>query len=59
VKNFHKAIRKAAEEKLGRSLTTKENEFLRSRQGFIALVMILDTVNSSTAQEVEDYLNSE
>jgi len=59
IKNFHKAIIKAATQKLGRDLTEKEKKFITSRGGFIALEMILDTVKSESKESVEKYLNSE
>jgi hypothetical protein len=59
VKAFHAAIIKAATQKLGRNLTAKEDEFIVSRGGFVALEMILDTVNAETKEGVERYLNSE
>ena len=59
VKSFHAAIIEAATQKLGRNLTAKEDKFITSRGGFIALEMILDTVNAETKEGVERYLNSE
>jgi hypothetical protein len=58
IKNFHKAIIKAASQKLGRELTAKETEFISSRGSFLALEMILDTVSSESREKVEEYLNS-
>ena len=59
VKSFHRAIVDKATEKLGRNLSAKENRFITSRGGFIALEMIWDTVRTSDKAEVERYLNSE
>jgi len=59
VESFHIGIIKAATEKLGRDLTAKEERLVTSRGGFIALEIILDTVNSGTKEEVERYLNQE
>ena len=52
-------IIQAATQKLGRGLTERELAFIKSRGGFLALEMILDTVKAETPAEVERYLNSE
>ena len=44
---------------LGRRLTEVELRFITSRQGYIALEMIDDTVKSLSATELEKYLNFE
>ena len=59
VKSFHAAIINVAMQKLGRNLTARENKFITSRGGFIALEMILDTVSAESKEGVERYLNSE
>lgn len=59
VEGFHRAIIETATGKLGRSLSAKENRFITSRGGFIALEMILDTVKAAGKEELVKYLNSE
>jgi hypothetical protein len=59
IRGLHEAILSVAREKLGRTLTDKETTFVTSRGGLIALEMILDTVRSDTAPEIERYLNSD
>ncbi len=59
VKNFHAAIIQEATKILGRQLTEKEDKFVTSRGGFIALEMILDTIRGQSKERVERYLNSE
>jgi hypothetical protein len=59
VRKFHKAIIRAATEKLARPLSGDEKRFVTSRGGLVALEMILDTVNALDARSVEEYLNSE
>lgn len=56
---FHRAIRREAVARLGRKLTPEERRFITSRHGFMALEMIMDTVRTSTPDELESYLNSE
>jgi hypothetical protein len=48
-----------AGQKLGRPLTEKETAFVNSRRGLVALEMILDTVRTDAAAEIERFLNSE
>ena len=59
VKNWQKTIIADAEGKLGRSLKSYEREFITSREGFIALEMIHDTIKASRKDEIEDYLSSD
>ena len=59
VKNWHGAIISESEEKLGRPLTEDEKRFIDSREGFLALEMIEDTVRQLTGSDLERYLNSE
>jgi hypothetical protein len=59
VRRFQRAIVDAATAKLGRKLTAEELRFVTSRGAFIALEMILDTVEASSPADVERYLNSE
>ena len=59
VRSFHWAIIKTATEILGRPLTAKEETFITSRGGFLALEAILDTVRDASKERVEQYLNSE
>ena len=56
---WHKKIISLCHEKLGRDLTEGEMVFVTSRGGFIALEMIMDTVNNLDGIELEDYLNQE
>jgi hypothetical protein len=56
---MHRAIIETATRKLGRELTEKESRFITSRGGFIALELIMDTVDADPRDEVERYLNSE
>ena len=58
-KNWHKAITTEAKDKLGRSLTETEINFISSREGYIALEAIEDTVKSLSGSELVNYLNSE
>ena len=59
VENWHAAIRAECEKKLGRRLTSREERFIASRQGLIALEMIEDTVRDLAGPDLEKYLNSE
>jgi hypothetical protein len=59
VKNLRIAIINAAAERLGRSLTATETEFINRRGGLIALESILDTIKSETKNDIERLLNSE
>ena len=59
IRNFHKTIINSAVQKLDRKLTEKEKIFITSREGFVALEMILDTVRAETKENIEKYLNSE
>lgn len=56
---FQQEILDLARTKLGRPLTETEERFVRSRGGFVALEMILDTVRAASPAELEKYLNSE
>lgn len=47
------------ERKLQRQLTNVESDFVGSRQGFIALEMIQDTVSAMQPEELQVYLNSQ
>lgn len=59
VKNWHIRILEESQARLGRELTPKEEHFVTSRGGFVALEAIEDTVNSIGGAELEAYLNSE
>jgi hypothetical protein len=59
VKKWQAAIIADAEAKLGRSLRDHESNFIVSRDGFIALEMIHDTVKAVEKHELETYLSSE
>jgi hypothetical protein len=58
-KNWHKGIISKSEAKLGRSLAADEKLFIESRESYIALEMIEDTVDELTGCKLVDYLNSE
>ena len=58
VQAFQSAVIIAASEKLGRPLTEREQQFITSRGGFLALEAIADTVRSEAKARVEQYLNS-
>ncbi|PFH04493.1 hypothetical protein BCF11_5276 [Collimonas sp. PA-H2] len=55
----HAKIFDVCEEKLQRSLSDHERNFVRSREGFIALEMIEDSVAAMSPRELVAYLNSE
>ena len=57
--NFRREILRTAKKKLGRQLTADERRFVTSRTGLMALEMILETVRTSSPEEIERYLNSE
>lgn len=59
VRNWHNAILKECETRLGRSLTDVERTFITSRRGFLALEAIHDTVKAAEKERLEAYLNSE
>ena len=59
VQNWHKSIVKECQKRLNRELTKKEEIFITSRGGFIALEMIEDTVKTLDGTKLEDYLNSD
>jgi hypothetical protein len=59
VRRFQRAIIDAATAKLRRSLTAEELRFITCRGGFLALEMIQDTVEASSPEDVQRYLNSE
>ena len=59
VTNWHNAIIKESQKRLGRTLTEEEEMFITSRSGFIALEAIEDTVKTLPGKELENYLNSE
>lgn len=59
IEQWQEKIRGECERKLQRPLTNVENNFVRSRQGFIALEMIQDTVLAIQPEELQVYLNSE
>lgn len=56
---WQKRICAEAMKRLGRRLTEVELRFITSRQGYIALEMVDETVKSLSAAELEKYLNSE
>jgi hypothetical protein len=58
-KNWHTAIVSEAQRKLGRILTEAEQKFITSREGYMALEFINDTVKDLTGTELINYLNSE
>lgn len=58
-KNWHKKIITDAQGKLGRELSNLENTFITSREGYIALDAIEDTVKNLSDVELVNYLNSE
>lgn len=58
-KNWHKKIITDAQGKLGRVLSNLENTFITSREGYIALDAIEDTVKNLSDVELVNYLNSE
>ena len=59
VEGLRSAIITAASEMLKRKLAGQERNFIEARGGFIALEAIFDTINKSTSDEIERYLNSE
>ena len=59
VTNWHNAIIRECQKRLGRNLTEVEELFITSRGGFIALEAIEDTVKTLAGKELEKYLNSE
>ncbi len=59
IQSFQKAILRKAERRLGRRLSEREMTFIISREGFIALEVVMDTVNNETKEYIEAYLNSE
>ena len=58
-KNWQIKITSEAEKKLVRTLSPDEKQFVDSREGYIALEMIEDTVNALSIDELRNYLNSE
>lgn len=59
LKTWQSSIQNDCEKKLGRKLTSVEKTFIESRNGFIALETIEDTVSNLSGKELENYLNSE
>jgi hypothetical protein len=59
VGQWQEKIRSECERNLQRQLTNVENNFVRSRRGFIALEMIQDSVSAIQSEELQIYLNSE
>ncbi|MFJ2990698.1 hypothetical protein ACIPF8_22775 [Collimonas sp. NPDC087041] len=59
VAQWHAKIIDVCEEKLQRSLSDDERNFVRSREGFAALEMIEDTVAAMSPGQLAAYLNSE
>jgi hypothetical protein len=59
VKKWHKSILAECVKRLARQLTEKEERFVTSRSGFMALEMIEDSVRSLSGVELETYLNQE
>jgi hypothetical protein len=59
VSNWKAEIRLDCEKRLGRRLKHQEEKFINSRNGFIALEIIEDTIRSKIDNELEEYLNSE
>jgi hypothetical protein len=59
IENWHKSIIDECVIRIGRELTDTESEFIQSREAFIALEVIEDTVNSMSKEELIQYLNSE
>jgi hypothetical protein len=59
IRAFQADIIKTAESKLGRPLTEREQQFITSRLGFIALEMISDTVRALDPERLGSYLNSD
>ena len=59
VKSWHAHIISECEVRLGRELSDAENSFITTRDGFIALEIIEDTVNSMAGDDLQNYLNSE
>lgn len=58
-KKWQNSIINECKKILGRELTKTEEAFITSREGFIALEAIEDTVKTATTNELEAYLNSE
>jgi hypothetical protein len=59
VQAFRQTIVAMAQQKLGRPLTGKEQAFITTRGGFLALEAIRDTVTAASASELTEYLNSD
>jgi hypothetical protein len=59
VQAFRQTIVAMAQQKLGRPLTRKEQAFITTRGGFLALEAIRDTVTAASASELTEYLNSD
>lgn len=59
IKEWRRAIIMLSEERLGRPLQPREEQFIICRNSFVALEMIEETVRSLTGVELETYLNNE
>lgn len=59
VRALQQTIVALAQQKLDRPLTAKEQAFITTRGGFLALEAIRDTVTAATPAELEAYLNAE
>lgn len=58
-KKWHEAITIQVVDKLGRELTQIESKFIVSREGYLALEMIEDSVKDLSEESLVEYLNSE
>jgi microsomal dipeptidase-like Zn-dependent dipeptidase len=59
VAQWHAKIRDVCERKLQRQLSDVEHNFVFSRQGFVALEMIQDTVVAMPPEKLQAYLKAE
>nr|WP_315400167.1 hypothetical protein [uncultured Duganella sp.] len=59
VVDWQDKILRECERKLQRHLTSAESYFVRSRQSFLALEMIQDSVDVMPPTELREYLNSD
>jgi len=58
-KKWHESITTQAVKKLGRELTQNELKFITSREGYLALEMIDESVKDLSGEPLVEYLNSE